>query len=63
MKNIAKFTPTYWYGQANNAIIDIQKFSDIDINEFAICCGIQLLFAVAFFCIGLAVLKHKRAEA
>ena len=63
MKNIAKFTPTYWYGQANNAIIDIQKFSDIDINEFATCCGIQLLFAVAFFCIGLAVLKHKRAEA
>ena len=63
MKNIARFTPTYWYIQANNDIIGIEKFSDINIGEFAKNCGIQLLFAAAFFCIGLAVLKHKREEA
>ena len=63
MKNIARFTPTYWYIQANNDIIGIENFSDININEFAKNCGVQLLFAAAFFCIGLAVLKHKREEA
>lgn len=63
MKNIARFTPTYWYIQANDDIIGIEKFSDINIGEFAKNCGIQLLFAAAFFCIGLAVLKHKREEA
>ncbi len=63
MKNIARFTPTYWYIQSNNAIIGVEKFSDINIEEFAMGCGVQILFAAAFFCIGLAVLKHKRAEA
>lgn len=63
MKNIARFTPTYWYIQANNDIIGVEKFSDINIGEFARNCGIQLLFAAAFFCIGLVVLKHKREEA
>lgn len=63
MKNIARFTPTYWYVQANNAIIDIEKFSDINMSEFAKDCGVQLLFAAAFFCVGLAVLRHKREEA
>ncbi len=62
IKNIARFTPTYWYIQANNAIIDIEKFSDINMGEFAKACGMQLLFAAAFFCVGLAVLKHKREE-
>lgn len=63
MQNIARFTPTYWYIQANNDIIGVEKFSDINIEEFAKHCGVQLLFAAAFFCIGLAVLKHKREEA
>lgn len=63
MKNIARFTPSYWYIQANNAIIGVEKFSDIDMGEFAKDCGVQLLFALAFFCVGLAVLRHKREEA
>lgn len=63
MKNIARFTPTYWYVQANNAIIGVENFSDINMGEFAKNCGVQLLFAATFFCIGLAVLKHKREEA
>ena len=63
MKNIARFTPTYWYIQANNAIIDIETFSDVNVGEFSKACGIQLLFAAAFFCVGLAVLRHKREEA
>ena len=63
MKNIARFTPTYWYVQANNVIMDIEKFSDINVEEFAKNCGVQLLFAAAFFCVGLAVLRNKRETA
>ena len=63
MKNIARFTPSYWYIQANNAIIGVKKLSDIDMGEFAKDCGVQLLFALAFFFVGLAVLRHKREEA
>lgn len=62
MRNIARFTPTYWYIQANNAIIGVENFADINISEFTKNCGIQLLFAAAFFSAGLVVLKYKRAE-
>ena len=61
--NIAKFTPTYWYVQANDAIIGVESFADLNVSEFAKDCGIQLLFAVAFICAGLAVLRYKREEA
>ncbi len=61
--NIAKFTPTYWYVQANDAIIGVKSFADLNVSEFAKDCGIQLLFAAAFICAGLAVLRYKREEA
>ena len=63
MKNIARFTPTYWYVRANEAITGIKSFADINMEEFALACGVQLLFAVAFFSIGLAVSKYKREAA
>lgn len=61
--NIAKFTPTYWYVKANDAIIGVENFADLNVSEFAKDCGIQLLFAAAFICAGLAVLRYKREEA
>ena len=60
MKNVAKFVPTYWYVKANDAILGIKKFSDIDFNEFGLACGVQLLFALAFFSVGLVVSRYKR---
>lgn len=63
IKNIARFTPTYWYMQANNVIVGIEKFSDLNVGEFAKECGILILYALAFACIGLAVLRHRREEA
>lgn len=63
MKNIARFTPTYWYVRANDAVTEIKSFSDINLEEFVLACGVQLLFAVAFFSIGLAVSKNKREAA
>lgn len=61
--NIARFTPTYWYVKANNAIIGVEKFSDIDMGEFGKNLAIQLMFAAAFLLVGLAVSRHKREEA
>ena len=60
MINIARFTPTYWYIQSNNDIIGIEKLSDINLGQFATHCGVQILFAAAFFCVGLAVMRYKR---
>ena len=60
MKNVAKFIPTYWYVKSNDAILGIKKFSDIDFIEFGVACGVQLLFALAFFGVGLVVSRYKR---
>ena len=60
MQNVAKFTPTFWYVKANDAILGIKNFSDIDFNEFGLACGVQLLFALAFFSVGLVVSRYKR---
>ncbi|MEE0862927.1 MAG: ABC transporter permease [Lachnospiraceae bacterium] len=60
MQNVAKFTPTYWYVRANDAIMGVKNFSDIDIEKFALGCGVQLLYAVAFFSVGLVISRYKR---
>ena len=60
MQNVAKFTPTYWYVKANDAILGIKAFSDINLSEFALDCGVQLLFALAFFSAGLVISRYKR---
>ena len=60
MRNVARFTPTYWYVRANEAITGIKTFADIDMGEFGLSCGVQLLFAVAFFSVGMVVSKYKR---
>jgi len=62
IKNIAGFTPTYWYIQANDVILGVEKWSDLNVGEFAKDCGILIMFALAFFCIGLAVLRYKRED-
>lgn len=62
IKNVARFMPTYWYVQANDVIVGIEKFSDLNVEEFVKYCGILVMYALAFFCIGLAVLRYKREE-
>ena len=63
IKNIARLTPTYWYIKANDVIVGVEKFSDLNMEAFMKNCGILVLYALAFFCIGLAVLRYKREEA
>ena len=60
IQNVARFTPTYWYVKANDAILGIKSFSDIDFEKFALGSGVQLLFALAFFSAGLVVSRYKR---
>lgn len=60
MRNVAKFTPTYWYVRANDTVLGVKTFADINLGELALTCGVQLLFALAFFSVGLVVSRYKR---
>ena len=60
MINVAKFTPTYWYVRANDTVLGVKTFADINLGELALTCGVQLLFALAFFSVGLVVSRYKR---
>lgn len=56
---VAKFLPTYWYVLANNFATDYTGASS-QINTYLSYIGIELLFAVAFFCISLAISKMRK---
>ena len=57
MRQIASFTPTYWYINAINKLGTARGIQDASlINDFMI----QLGFAVAFLALALAVARHKR---
>ena len=60
MINVAKFTPTYWYVRANDTVLGVKTFADINLGELTLACGVQLLFALAFFSVGLVVSRYKR---
>ena len=57
---VAKFMPTYWYIIANNAIVGASDFSSEGMAEFWSGMGVQLLFAVMFFCIAMAASRRQR---
>ena len=60
MINVAKFTPTYWYVRANDTVLGVKTFADINLGELTLACGVQLLFALTFFSVGLVVSRYKR---
>ena len=58
---VSKFTPTYWYVTANNAIDKVESFSDITVEiwqSFAI----EGIFAVALLAFGLMLNRMKARE-
>lgn len=57
--NVAKFTPNYWYVLINDKIAETSKFTSDTINEILEYMGIQLIFAVALFCISLVISKKR----
>lgn len=62
MHKFSKITPTYWYVNANNAIVGAEKFSDLDTDKIFFSFGIQLLFAAAIFGIALVIVKKFRTR-
>lgn len=59
---IAKFMPTYWYIVSNNAMIKASDFTSEGIAEFWGGLGVQLLYAVMFFCIAMAASRRQRTQ-
>jgi ABC-2 type transport system permease protein len=57
--NIAKFTPTYWYVAANEAIGKLTNFSWNNVSNIVYYMLIQLGFAAGLFAISLVVSKKK----
>ncbi|MEG0324221.1 MAG: ABC transporter permease, partial [Raoultibacter sp.] len=62
---IARFTPTYYYGNAIDAIASLRDFSSESLAPVLTNFGIMLLFAFAIFAIALAIgrIRIRSAEA
>lgn len=59
---IAQFLPTYWYVKLNDALTSASTL-DTDLWQSAgLTYGILLLFAIAFFCIALVIMKHRQTQ-
>lgn len=59
---IAKFTPTYWYVKANNAISNVTNFSMDNLSPIFSSMLIQLGFAVALLSVALVMSKRKQLK-
>lgn len=60
MKMVAKLTPSYWYLQANDIITTSGETFTEQLKQMSQGCCIQLLFALALFCIGLIAAKKRQ---
>lgn len=59
---IARFLPNYWYVKLNDTLMAVSDVSEDIIKIACTNIGIQLLFAIAFLCIGLVIMKSKRSQ-
>lgn len=59
--HIASFLPTYWYIRLADSLQTVTMITQEHWLEIGKCLGIQLLFALAFLTIALAITKHKRS--
>lgn len=59
VRKAAQFLPVYWYETVNNLLSDYKTISGNIMPEVMGGIGIQLVFAVAFVCVTLAVSKKR----
>lgn len=62
VKTVSQFLPVYWYEVVNDTLannVDFTRFQQLEIYKGY---GIQILFAVAIFGIGLSVSKYMERE-
>lgn len=55
---VANLVPTYWYTRANDVIAYMSKATSSNIKEILMYMGIEMLFALVFFAIGLVSSKR-----
>lgn len=58
---VARFTPTYWMGDAIQMLLGASRVTPELLSAVALDIGIVLLFAVAFASVGFAVARSRRA--
>ncbi|MDD3141337.1 MAG: ABC transporter permease, partial [Lachnospiraceae bacterium] len=62
VKKVAQFLPTYWYEQVNGIIGEYGELSEELLKSIYKGMGIQIIFAIACVCVGLAVSKLQEQE-
>ena len=60
VRKIAKFVPAYWYEEINNSLSEYASLPSDIVHEVWCGIGIQLLFAVVFLGIALAISRYKK---
>lgn len=61
VKTVAKFLPVYWYETTNDMLVQFSHITGDVRTDVLQALGIQLVFAIAFVCIAMAVSKWKRS--
>ncbi|WP_167956925.1 ABC transporter permease [Anaerosporobacter faecicola] len=56
---VARFTPNYWFVCVNDRIAEITTFTQENTGEIFGYMGIELIFAVALFCIAVVISKKR----
>lgn len=60
VKKAAQFLPVYWYETANEILMDYGEITGDVRNRLMSAIGIQMVFAAAFVCLTLAMVKRSR---
>lgn len=59
---ISRFLPSYWYVKLNDSLTSAVHVGDALLQEAFMTYGILLLFAAAFLCIALVIMKSRRTQ-
>ena len=59
---ISRFLPSYWYVKLNDALTSAVHVNNTLIEEALMTYGILMLFAAAFLCIALVIMKSRRTQ-
>ena len=59
---VSRFLPVYWYEQVNELLGEYTILTENAVSQIHMAMGIEALFAVAFVCLTLTVVKYKRQK-
>ncbi|MDY3919042.1 MAG: ABC transporter permease [Candidatus Limivivens sp.] len=62
VRSASRFLPVYWYEAVNDILAEHTSFTRTQITEIWKGYGIQLLFAAAIVCVGMAAAKAREKE-